>query len=300
MNVFVTGGMGFIGSYLVMELLKNGHQVSILARVPEKVPPFQTMPDITIVQGGLTDLEVIAKHLPGHDACIHNALYWGNTATDMLKNDTVSSVQVFEAAAAAGIQHLIYTSSTAAMGNFVPNMHEEMKPNPTDFYGATKAATEAYLLAFASRTSMRCNIVRPGYTFGNPVVEGAPIEIDSRIRDIVQNALTGADIHLTRNDGTQFIWAADLARIYTAVLHSNMNRSIYFGLGQNFTSWEAVARQAIEITASKSQIVLEDKGYSDEPILCDVSKIEREFALAFDSSEKMTEHLQFLAQELKG
>lgn len=68
MKVFVTGGMGFIGSYLVMELLKNGHRASRLARVPEKVPPFQTMPGTTIVEGGLDDLEVIASHLPGHDA----------------------------------------------------------------------------------------------------------------------------------------------------------------------------------------------------------------------------------------
>ena len=40
MRVFITGGMGFIGSYIVMELLQRGHRVSILARNPAKVAAF--------------------------------------------------------------------------------------------------------------------------------------------------------------------------------------------------------------------------------------------------------------------
>jgi len=90
-----------------------------------------------------------------------------------------------------------------------------------------------------------------------------------------------------------------LAKIYTAILHSKANREIYFGLSQNFTSWEAIARQAIEMTGSKSKIVLEDKGYSDVPHLFDLSKIQRDFGLAFDSTQTITEHLHYLIQQLK-
>jgi len=38
MNVFLTGGTGFIGSYVAMELVKQGHHVTILARNRNKVP----------------------------------------------------------------------------------------------------------------------------------------------------------------------------------------------------------------------------------------------------------------------
>ena len=55
-------------------------------------------------------------------------------------------------------------------------------------YGATKRATEAYLMAATHRTAMRGNIVRPGYTFGNPVVPGATMQSDTRFKDIVANA----------------------------------------------------------------------------------------------------------------
>jgi len=294
MKVFLTGGMGFIGSYIAVELLKQHHQVTILARNPRKVPALADVPGVSAVQGGMADFDVIAKSLPGHDAVIHNALYWGNTPTDMLHNDTRCSIHLFSMAADAGVKRIVYNSSTATMGQFRPDMNEESKPKPTDYYGATKVATEAYLLAFGSKASMLCNVVRPGYTMGNPVVPGAFIYSDKRFRTIVQNALSGADISLTKNDGTQFIWAGDLAKIFVAAMESDHNRDIYFGLSKNWTSWEAIARQAVEMTASKSKIVLQDKANPDRPHMFDMGKIQREFGFAFDSTQAITDHLKYL------
>lgn len=298
MKVFVTGGMGFIGSHLVVELLRDGHEVSILARNPDKVPVFRKTSGITVIEGGLTDFDLISARLPGHDALIHNALHWGNTATLMLANDTTSSVKLFEAAAESGIRDVVYTSSTAALGDFQSHMDEDLRLTPADFYGATKAATEGYLLAFAKNTPMRCNVVRPGYTVGNPIVTGAPIESDRRFREIVKNALSGEDIHVTEYDGTQFIWASDLAKIYTAILRSEVNRSVYYGLASNFTSWEQIAKQAVEITGDKSRVVVDDRGYDRQPHLFDLSKIKREFGLQFDSTACITSHLHYLVDAI--
>jgi len=298
MKVFITGGMGFIGSYLVMMLVENGHEVTILARNPDKVPTFKTTSGINIVTGALTDFDIIEKHLAGQDACIHNALGWGDSALDMLKNDTLCSVFIFETAAKNGIKQLIYTSSTAALGDFRPTMDEELKSKPNNYYCATKAASEEYLLAISHNYHLRCNIIRPGYTVGNPVVPGASMEIDSRFRDIVTSALAGNDINLMVNDGTQFIWAGDLAKIYKAVLESQINRNIYFGLARDFVTWEKIAREAIAITGSKSRIVLQKNENGDEPCRFDLSKIRREFGFSFENWPKIMEHLQYLAVNL--
>lgn len=298
MKIFVTGGMGFIGSYLVMEFLKGGHEVTVLARNTEKISAFQSMPGLRIVQGGLEDRDVIISSLPGHDACVHNALHWGDSAQEMLLKDTLSSVFLFETAAKAGVKHMVYTSSTAAMGEFRPDMNEESKCKPVDFYGATKEACEAFLLAMASQTPMRCNIVRPGYTFGNPVVDGAPMEVDSRFREIVQNAKNNENIYLTQYDGTQFIWAADLAKVFRAVIESESNRQIYFGLGQEFTSWERIAQEAVKQSGSTSQILLEDKGYGKEPFLFDLRKIQRDFGFSFASWDQLVDHVGYLVKNL--
>ena len=258
MKVFLTGGMGFIGSYIAVELLGKGDEVTILAREPNKIPKFLETPGISVVKGGLDDIDVIREALQGQDACIHNALYWGDSPTKMLMNDTRASVSVFEAAADAGVKDLIYTSSTAAIGPFKPLMEESMHIAPSDYYGATKASTEAFLSAFSYRTEMRCNTVRPGYTIGNPVVEGAPIFSDRRFKNIVRAALDGDDIKVTRFDGTQFVWAGDLAKIYSSVLHSDVSRQTYFGLAGDFSTWEQIARDAVELAESASVVVVVD------------------------------------------
>jgi UDP-glucose 4-epimerase len=296
MNVFITGGMGFIGSHIVVELLRHGHEVTVLARDPNKIPVFATTSGIRIVKGGLSNAEAIVEGLKGQDACIHNALFWGNTPLEMLQNDTYCAVRVFDLAVEAGVKHIVYTSSTAAFGPFVPRMDENLRITPGDFYGATKASTEAYLSAFSYQKPVRCNVVRPGYTIGNPAVEGAPLYSDVRFKNIVKAALGGDDIQVTGKDGTQFIAASDLANIYSAILHSDVNRGLYLGLAQDFTSWEEIARETVALTGSKSRVVVEDKGWG-EPTLFDLGRIEREFGLAFSSKGIITSHLKYLIEQ---
>ncbi|HEX3046271.1 MAG TPA: NAD(P)-dependent oxidoreductase [Bacillota bacterium] len=297
MKVFVTGGTGFIGSYVVVELLKRGHQVTALARNPKKVSGFAGMKGLEIIDGTLYDHEVIGRGLTGKDACIHIALGWGDTAVEMLEADTKPSVFIFETAAKLGVKHLIYTSSTAAIGEFRSLMKENLDLRPNNFYGATKAATEAYLLAIANVYQIRGNIIRPGYTFGNPVVDGAFMYSDSRFRDIVRKAKGNEPIELVCGDGTQFIWAGDLAKLYVALLESTHNLSIFYGLSTEFVTWESIARYAIEYLGSKSTIMLE-KNPHDSKSVFDLSAIETEFGLKFTAMERIKEHVAYLAENM--
>jgi UDP-glucose 4-epimerase len=294
MDIFLTGGTGFIGSYVAKALLDAGHTLSVLVRNPQKTASLSGLPGVRIINGTLTDYELIAEHLGNKDAVIHVALGWGDTAADMLKNDTLPSVVLMQQAAEAGVKHFIYTSSTAALGWLFADADEETKTKPVDLYGATKAASENFLLAAAFRSAMRGNIIRPGYTFGNPVTEGAVTQPDRRFHDIVEKALSGRDIELTRHDGTQFIYAGDLAKIYMAVLASNVNRQIYLGLGQDYITWEEIAAQAIALTGSPSKIVLKDGGFSDRPLCYRLDKIAREFGFRFKARDKIRAHLEYL------
>ncbi|HEQ71589.1 MAG TPA: NAD(P)-dependent oxidoreductase, partial [Spirochaetia bacterium] len=215
-----------------------------------------------------------------------------------LKNDTLPSVFLLEEAARAGVRHFIYTSSTAALGDLPHDVDEETKTSPTDYYGATKAATENFLFAAACTTGLRCNVIRPGYTFGNPVVEGGSIQNDQRFHRIVENALSGRPIELTLHDGTQFIHAAELARIYSAVLGSDCNREIFLGLGTSWISWEEIAREAIRKIGSQSTIVLNDKGWDSEPRRYKVDKIRERFGLSSDARDQIGDHLDYLIELL--
>ncbi len=161
MKVFVTGGTGFIGSYVVDHLVTNGHTVTILARNPAKILGFVGRSGIAFVQGTLTDRQAIRRGLEGCEACIHIAPGWGDTAVEMLDADTLPSAYIFETAAQLGVQHMIYTSSIAAFGEHRDVFTEATCPRPINFYGATKAAAESYLLAVSHVYGVRCNVIRP-------------------------------------------------------------------------------------------------------------------------------------------
>jgi len=294
MKIFLTGGSGFIGSYVAEALLADGHELVALARNPLKHPALSENPRVTRVTGRLADVELIRSSLAGVEACVHVALGWGDAASDMLKNDTLASVALMEECARAGVGKFIYTSSTAALGTFFQQMDERAPARPIDYYGASKAASEAYLFAIAARTQMRCNVIRPGYTFGNPVASLATTQPDRRFHRIVELARRGEDIVVAEGDGTQFVWAGDLARLYSAVLASERTCEVYYGLAVPFVEWYSIAELACELTGSKSR--LRADGVRRAPCLFDLSKIRRHFGLQFESQARIREHLEYLAQ----
>ncbi|MBN2002078.1 MAG: NAD(P)-dependent oxidoreductase [Anaerolineae bacterium] len=305
MKVLLTGGTGFIGSYVALELANRDHEVTILARNAHKVPALRKIARIEIFEGSITDRKLLERLVIGQDACIHLALnYTSRVGWEVLMDDTLPTVFLASAAAQAQVKHFIYTSSTAAndslyMGGAseeeaaIKTVTTSTKPHPATFYGATKAASENYLIAQSHDSTMRVNIIRPGYTFGNPVVPSASTQGDIRFRNIVQAARENRPIHVIKNDGTQFIWAGDLAKLYLAVLESKVNRKTYFGLSKTFVAWHAIAQEAIRQCSSKSPIEVEDKGWSDAGLYWDVSDMKKDFGLEFDPWEKIVEHITY-------
>ncbi len=305
MKVFLTGGTGFIGSHILMKLLKDGHNTTVLAQNKNKITTLCDLKNVVIIEGSIGDYKLVEKSIVDHDVCIHVALFWGeHGAYRMLENDTASSIFLANVAAEAGCKHFIYTSSTAVNDYFymVPeNVREDKstlipvhyRHTPVTYYGATKAATENYLHAISYETEMMVNIVRPGYTFGNPAVPGAPVQSDTRFKNIALKAKYGENIEIIKHDGTQFIWADDLAEVYIQLLQKKVTRKTYFALSKDFIAWQYVAEQAIKLAGSKSKIIIPDNEYSKQPVLFDVSGIKDDFGLEFNPREKIINHIKY-------
>lgn len=145
MDVFLTGGTGFLGSYVAMELVRHGHQVTILARNGDKVPELRKVAGIEIVEADISDRKVIRDLVPGKDACILVVLkYARKTGWEVPEDDILPAVFISDVAAEAGIKHFIYTSSTAVNDNMymieenriselIGDMHPSSKQHPTTF-----------------------------------------------------------------------------------------------------------------------------------------------------------------------
>ena len=67
MKIAVIGGTGRVGSRIVEELSRRGHDVTVIARHPEKV---SARAGVTAVQGDVFDVDELAKVLAGHDVAV--------------------------------------------------------------------------------------------------------------------------------------------------------------------------------------------------------------------------------------
>lgn len=293
MRIAVTGATGFIGSHLCVRLAGAGHEVVATGRDPSKVPALGKVPGIVLARGDLSEPSTWGTALEGCETLVHVALGWGNVPVEMFKNDTEASVNLFQAAVDAGVRKIIYTSSTAACGEMVALNDEERVSKPVDFYGATKAATEAYLRAFGHSRKIQVHIVRPGYIFGEPVVVDARSQPDTRFRDLVRAVARGEEVRLVQHDGTQFLHAQDIAEVYAALLTYDRSPSLHYALSSRWVSWEEIAKTASVLAGKPLRLVLEDRGYGESPFLFDVTRIREDFGLAFGNEDRLREHLRW-------
>lgn len=305
MKVFITGGAGNIGQYVSLAAAEKGHDVVVLSRTPDKYAGLSALNKrISLVQGYINEYDKLTEYIQDCDAVIHIALGWGNEAVSMCMEDTVPSINLLEISERAGVEKFIYTSSTSVLGHYEPDMEESLAISPTALYGSAKAAVEAYVLGFreygaehgtiGNQVTMKRNIIRPGYTFSMPPYEGGVSQLDRRFRDITDSVVNDYPIQLVKYDGTQFLAAEQLAKVYMALLESDLNEERFHALGSDYITWKRIAEIAIEeYPESRSKIELYDKGYDEQPMMFNVTKIKETFGLEFSGEDAVREHIKW-------
>ena len=118
MPSLVTGANGFLGSAVVRALLADGRAVRAFVRRGSDRRNLLGL-DVELAEGDLTDRESLRAATAGCDAVFHVAAdyrLWVADPLPMYKANVEGSVNVLEAAAAAGAERLVYTSSVAVLG----------------------------------------------------------------------------------------------------------------------------------------------------------------------------------------
>lgn len=109
MNVFVTGGTGFVGPAIVRALLGEGHDVTVL--VHERRGTLPETPRLRIVEGDLTDASTCAKALGGHDAVVHLVGIRRGSPAEFERLHVEATRQLLHAARRAGATRVLYMSA---------------------------------------------------------------------------------------------------------------------------------------------------------------------------------------------
>src|SRR5687768_1935651 len=154
-RVLITGGAGFIGSHLAHALLELGASVVVLDDLSGgSLANVEAMPPGTFVEGSILDDELLARVTRGCRFVFHEAALGSvprSVKLPRLYNEvnTTGTLNVLEAARAAGVARVIFAASSSAYGDNPVPWTETMPVLPKSPYAATKVAGEALLRAYA-------------------------------------------------------------------------------------------------------------------------------------------------------
>jgi len=169
MNVFVTGGSGFLGQRLIARLQRDGHRVTALSRSPKSDAKLNAL-GATTLRGALTDIDVWQGALKGHNVVVHAASpieVWGDWQ-DFERDIVRASLDLYQAAARHQVRRFIQISSESVLQGAGPLLDvTESCPYPAEpnsFYGKAKKQVELGLLANGAGTE--CIILRPTFIWG--------------------------------------------------------------------------------------------------------------------------------------
>jgi len=178
-RAFVTGGTGFIGSSVVRVLLDRNVHVRALCRSGSDRRNLNGL-DVEIVEGDLRDLESLQRGAKGCELVFHvGALYsfWVRPAGLIYEVNIDGTRNVLDAAAAAGAERIVYTSSVAALGLREDGLPaDETTPTHLDQivgdYKKTKYLAEQVALDYAQ--DLPIVIVNPSFPVGPRDIKPTP------------------------------------------------------------------------------------------------------------------------------
>ena len=234
MRTVVIGGTGHIGTYLVPELVRLGHEVVVLSRGERS--PYQS-------DGAWSRVRMIQVDREAEDA-------EGTFGTRVVELEpdvvidlicfTEDSARLLAEAVHGKIQHLLHCGTIWVHG---PSMtvptREDAPRKPFGDYGIQKAAIEAYLLGKARRDGLPVTIIHPGHISGpgwTPINPAGNLDLA-----VFEKLAQGYDV-LLPNLGLEtlhHVHAADVAGVFLAAM---ANRSVAIG-----ESFHAVADRAMTL-----------------------------------------------------
>ena len=118
MDVVVTGGTGFVGANLVRALLTDGHHVRVLARKDSDRRALEGCA-VEVVEGDLLDRDSLRAAAAGARRLYHVAAdyrLWARDPAELFRANVDGTRNVLEAAAEAGVERIVYTSTVGALG----------------------------------------------------------------------------------------------------------------------------------------------------------------------------------------
>jgi len=247
MKVLVTGGAGFIGSHVVLELLKGGDDVvacdiQITQNALDQILGEQDRRRLKLERVDIAQAASLAKMIRTHN--VEVIAHIASPLSAMTEQDPELAIRnmiqmqhaVLEAAYAANLRKVVWASSSGVFGG-VDKYPVVPLPNgaphyPTNLYGACKSFNE-YL---AAHYTLRFGLDTLGLRF--PAVYGlARLRGATYFRDLVEKPALGQACRLPMGDAVyNWLYVADAALLVSRGLHVERTSTRNFNVGSEVAS----------------------------------------------------------------
>ena len=168
MRVLLTGGSGFLGSFVAEQLAAEGHVLRALVRPRSDKKILEKLAGVEFAPGAIEDRASLRPAMEGVDAVVHVAgIVKARKPADFFAVNTQGTKNLVEAALAqGGLKRFVYVSSLAAVGPSPDGtpVPEGAEPRPVTHYGRSKLEGERAALAASDR--MPVTVIRPPLIYG--------------------------------------------------------------------------------------------------------------------------------------
>lgn len=240
MNYLVTGGTGFLGSYICKQLIARGDTAIAFSRtspdancMSEILSP-EEIAQVVYVQGDITDLVKLVLACKEHrvdmiistaslllDACNRNP-------RKAVETNILGTMNCFDAARICGMKRVVWASSNSAIGG-CSGHEEEFLPNdtwhrPTSIYGATKTFLEFMGDYYHEAYGLEVIGLRYVVIYGKGRRRGGANYIKNMLND---PALGTPSVVTCADDTPNFVYVEDAARAALLAAESPYKRGAY-------------------------------------------------------------------------
>jgi len=288
LRILVTGGAGYIGGTVAGLLVSQGHDVVVLDNLGHSKRSMIPA-GATFVEADLADRAAVESTLrDGIEAVLHfAALIEAGESMQVperyFRNNTASTLTLFEAMLAAGVNKLVFSSTAAVYGEPESTpIREDAKLQPTNAYGESKLLVEQMLAWLHRCHGLRYASLRYFNVAGAMPGRGEAHEPESHLIPLILDAAMGrrAAIKVYGSDyptpdGTcirDYIHVRDLAKAHLLALaalndESRPGRLIYnLGNGQGFSVREVI-ETARRVTGREIPVIEEARRPGDPAVL---------------------------------
>jgi len=268
MRVLLTGGYGFIGAWIIRNLLQQGHAVYVFDLKEDPRRLLQIMPAseasrAIFVPGNVTDLSALRRALEEHG--ITHIIHLAGLQVPACRSDPILGAQVnvigtlavFEAArlSRGQVQRVVYASSAAVYGPpecYPPGpLSEEAPLLPSTHYGVFKACNEGNARIYFLDHGLVSIGLRPWTVYG----VGRDLGMTSEPTKAIKAALLGKPWSISFGGWTDFQYVDDVAKTFILCLERPFHGAKSYNLRGTVTTLADFHRTLCQVLPQAEQLV---------------------------------------------